>query len=143
MNTQTKSEAHNQQPGVNATVTDKASTRLGSTVVDERHATTSGMNCNSQQGGCNPALEQAAFNFQAPRPDEIFPGDNQDRRLYQRLLEGAITNAEMRDQLRLLSYTRRLSDLRERLAPHGMTITKKHLGDGVFQYSLTHGGARA
>ena len=87
-------------------------------------------------------MTQQTLNFTAPRPDELFPGDNQDRRLYLRLLEGAITNAEMRDQLKLLSYTRRLSDLRERLAPHGMTITKKHLGNGVFSYSLTNGGAR-
>jgi hypothetical protein len=82
-------------------------------------------------------MSQLNLNFTAPSPDEIFPGDNQDRRLYQRLLQGGLTNAQMRDELRLLSYTRRLSDLREKLAPHGMTINKKHLGKGVYQYQLT------
>ena len=81
-------------------------------------------------------MEQHILNFTAPTPGELFTGENQDRRLYERLLTGAITNAEMRDELRLLSYTRRLSDLREKLAPFGMTVKKKHLGNGVFEYSL-------
>jgi len=70
-----------------------------------------------------------------PRPEELFPADNQDRRLYQRMIRGPISNAEMRDQLRLLSYTRRLSDIREKL-PDGWTIRKEHQGEGVFIYSL-------
>lgn len=80
--------------------------------------------------------EQAYLNFTpAPRPGEIFPADNQDRRLYERLVRGPVTNAEMRDQLRLLSYTRRLSDIREKL-PYGWTIKKEHQGEGVFLYRL-------
>jgi hypothetical protein len=70
-----------------------------------------------------------------PRPDEIFPTRNQSRCLYERLVRGPVTNAEMRDQLRLLSYTRRLSDIREKL-PDGWIIKKKHKGDGVFSYRL-------
>lgn len=84
-------------------------------------------------------MTQPELNFTAPKlphPDEIFPADNQDRRLYQRMIRGEITNAEMRDQLHLLSYTRRLSDLREKLHPHGYTIKKQHQGEGVFVYRL-------
>jgi hypothetical protein len=82
-------------------------------------------------------VTQPELNFNPlPRPAELFPSDNQDRRLYRRMLCGPVTNAQMRDELRLLSYTRRLTDLREKLHPHGVTIKKKHQGDGVFSYRL-------
>lgn len=70
-----------------------------------------------------------------PRPEELFPAQNQSRRLYESLVRGPVTNAEMRDRLRLLSYTRRLSDIREKL-PDGWTIKKEHQGDGAFSYRL-------
>lgn len=82
-------------------------------------------------------MNQPTLNFSPiPRPEEIFPAQNQDRRLYERMLLGPVSNAQMRDELRLLSYTRRLSDIREKLTPHGFTIKKEHQGDGVFIYSL-------
>ena len=82
-------------------------------------------------------MMQTALNFNPlPRPEEIFPAQNQDRRLYERMLLGPVSNAQMRDELRLLSYTRRLSDIREKLTPHGLTIRKEHQGNGVFVYSL-------
>lgn len=78
-------------------------------------------------------MDQPTLNFDpAPRPGELFPTDCQDRRLYERLLIAPITNAEMRDELRLLSYTRRLSTLREK----GLKIKKEYIRDGIFQYSL-------
>jgi len=77
-------------------------------------------------------VEQAALNFNRPKPHELFPSDCQDRRLYERLLLGPISNVQMRDDLRLLSYTRRLSTLREK----GIKIKKQHIRDGVFEYSL-------
>ena len=83
------------------------------------------------------AMNQPSLNFNPlPRPEEIFPADNQDRRLFERMLLGPVSNAQMRDELRLLSYTRRLSDIREKLTPHGFTIKKEHQGDGVFIYSI-------
>ena len=82
-------------------------------------------------------MNQPSLNFNPlPRPEEIFPADNQDRRLFERMLLGPVSNAQMRDELRLLSYTRRLSDIREKLTPHGFTIKKEHQGDGVFIYSI-------
>ncbi|MDD4092962.1 MAG: hypothetical protein PHQ63_10395 [Smithellaceae bacterium] len=82
-------------------------------------------------------MMQASINFNPiPRPEEIFPAQNQDRRLYERMLLGPVSNAQMRDELRLLSYTRRLSDIREKITQHGLTIRKEHQGNGVFVYSL-------
>jgi hypothetical protein len=74
-------------------------------------------------------MEQMSLNL---KPSTLTP---QAQRLYERLLESPITNAEMRDELRLLSYTRRLSDIREAIKPD-KTIVKRHLGHGVFEYSL-------
>ena len=82
-------------------------------------------------------MMQTALNFNPlPRPEEIFPADNQDRRLFERMILGPVSNAQMRDELRLLSYTRRLSDLREKLFPYGLIIRKEHHGNGVFVYSI-------
>ena len=56
--------------------------------------------------------------------------------MFERMILGPVSNAQMRDELRLLSYTRRLSDIREKLFSHGFTIRKEHRGNGVFVYSL-------
>jgi hypothetical protein len=71
-------------------------------------------------------MQQSTLNFDRP---VLTP---QSQRLLDRLQAGPITNFEMRDQLRLLSYTRRLSDLREQ----GIRIKKEYIKDGVFKYSL-------
>ena len=132
MNEQTKSEAHNQQPGVNATVTDKASSRLGLSVVDERHATTSGMNCNSQQGGCNPALEQATLNFEPELLTELTPNA---LIIYKRLLIGPITSGKIRDELKLLEYRRRLTEIRRALPPH-QSLEKTYYPHRVVEWRI-------
>lgn len=80
-------------------------------------------------------MNQASLNFDYPEAN-LFPYGSQQRNLYEALTRGPVTNAEMRDQLRLLSYTRRLSDLREKLHPLGWAIKKEHRGNGVFAYSL-------
>jgi hypothetical protein len=69
---------------------------------------------------------QLALDFTQPK---LTP---QSQRLYEALRQSPLTNAEMRDKLRLLSYTRRLSDLREA----GIRITKQYLRDGLFLYSI-------
>jgi hypothetical protein len=56
----------------------------------------------------------------------------QCQKLYDRLQVGPITNAEIRDELRLLEYRRRFSDLREK----GIETEKKYKGDGIYIYSL-------
>ena len=71
-------------------------------------------------------MEQIELNFQKPT---LTP---QSKRLLDRLMVAPLTNAEMRDELRLLSYTRRLSDLRDA----GYTIKKEYVGNGLFKYSI-------
>jgi len=72
-------------------------------------------------------MEQTAIDFSRP---SLSP---QCQRLYDRLRLGPITNAEIRDQLRLLEYRRRFADLREK---YGIMTEKRSLGHGIFEYSL-------
>jgi hypothetical protein len=73
-------------------------------------------------------MQQSTLNFDRP---VLTP---QSQRLLERLQIAPITNAEMRDSLRLLSYTRRIYEVRQAVAPR--TIVKRYLGNGVFEYSL-------
>ena len=64
------------------------------------------------------SMNQPELNFNPPR---LSP---QCQKLYDRLLLGPITNAAIRDELRLLEYRRRFCDLREK----GIMTKKKPLG---------------
>lgn len=78
-------------------------------------------------------MNQPTFDFSRPAsPPQLTP---QSQRLLARLMIAPITNAEMRDDLRLLSYTRRLYEVKRAVAPY-RTIAKKHLGHGIFEYRL-------
>jgi hypothetical protein len=70
--------------------------------------------------------EQLAIDFSAPK---LSP---QCQKLYDRLCQGPITNAAIRDELKLLEYRRRFCDLREK----GIMTKKRPLGKGVVEYSL-------
>jgi len=74
-------------------------------------------------------MEQTTLNY---NPVKLTP---QAQKLYERLLVAPITNAAIRDELRLLEYRRRLSDIRE-ILPNNQRIEKKWLGNGVFEYSI-------
>jgi hypothetical protein len=74
-------------------------------------------------------MNQIALNFSKP---SLTP---QSQRLLDRLMLSPITNAEMRDELRLLSYTRRIYEVKKAIEPD-KTISKKHLGHGIYQYSI-------
>lgn len=71
-------------------------------------------------------IEQTALDFTAPK---LSP---QCQKLYDRLKMGPITNAAIRDELRLLEYRRRFCDLREK----GIMTKKRPLGHGLYEYSL-------
>lgn len=73
-------------------------------------------------------MNQPSLDFSRP---SLTP---QSQRLLERLKLGPITNCDMRDQLSLLSYTKRLSEVRR--AVHPKEIIKRHLGNGVYEYSL-------
>lgn len=78
------------------------------------------------------------FNFErrpSPKELDLEPG-SQNYRLYERLLEGEVTNGEMLFQLRIGSHTRRVSDLRERLKPHLMDVEARRIDKGLFSYRL-------
>ena len=76
-------------------------------------------------------LAQTSLDFTAPK---LSP---QCQKLYDRLKMGSITNCQMRDELRLLSYTRRIFEVKKAIEPD-KTINKKHLGNGIYEYSITN-----
>jgi hypothetical protein len=71
-------------------------------------------------------MEQTALNFNPKMSPQC-------QKLYDRLKVGPITNAQIRDDLRLLEYRRRFADMREK---YGIQTEKKSLGHGIFEYSL-------
>jgi hypothetical protein len=82
-------------------------------------------------------MEQQVMRFNVPQPGELFKFGSQNYQLYEALLErGSVTNVAMRD-LFILSHTRRISDLREKLKPYCMDVKKELVGHGVFAYRLT------
>jgi hypothetical protein len=74
-------------------------------------------------------MNQTTLDFAAPK---LAP---QSQRLYERLLLKPITNHEMRDELKLLSYTRRIFEVRKAIGPE-KTIRKMHMGKGVYEYRI-------
>lgn len=72
-------------------------------------------------------MNQPALDFSAPKMSP------QCQKLYDRLRLGPITNAAIRDELRLLEYRRRFKDLRDK---YGIGITKEPIGNGVYEYRL-------
>ena len=82
-------------------------------------------------------MTQTLLRFNLPRPAELFSYGSQNYRLYEALYEsGRITNVAIRD-LYILSHTRRISDLREKLKPYCLNIKKEAVGGGVFSYYLS------
>lgn len=80
-------------------------------------------------------MNQPTLDFSRPAfPPQLTP---QSQRLLARLMIAPITNAEMRDDLRLLSYTRRLYEVKRAVGPD-RTIIKKHIGNGIFEYRLVN-----
>ncbi|PKN20916.1 MAG: hypothetical protein CVU71_03815 [Deltaproteobacteria bacterium HGW-Deltaproteobacteria-6] len=67
---------------------------------------------------------QSSFNFDLdplPRPGSFFRWGSQNYQVYERLLAGGITSAEMH-KLNFLSHTKRISDVREKLNPLGYDV---------------------
>jgi len=71
-----------------------------------------------------------------PRPDELFKPGSQNWRLYQRLLEGPVTNGEIIYQMRIANSTGRASDVRKALRPYLMDVESKRIEGSIWQYRL-------
>jgi hypothetical protein len=82
---------------------------------------------------------QTALSFTRPRPDDLFKAGSQNHRLYNRLLQGPLTNVEGMTELYIINLTGRISDIREALKPHLMDIKarRKEAGRGIFIYEVT------
>jgi hypothetical protein len=85
--------------------------------------------------------EQMDMEFNPPpSPDELFNNPrSQNYRLYDRLLVGPVTNEEIssRDGLHLLSYARRISEVRRKLRPLNWDIKAYRVTGSLFAYQLT------
>lgn len=73
---------------------------------------------------------QTALNFDKP---SLTP---QAQRLLDRLEIGPITNAAIRDELRLLEYRRRKFEVKKYIEPD-RTVVKRFLGKGIVEYSIS------
>ena len=87
-------------------------------------------------------MNQPELKFDVPQPGELFKYGSQNYALYQALLQGGVTNVEMRD-LFILSHTRRLTDVREAIRPYLMDVKKERLHGGVYLYKLSGGPRHA
>ena len=85
-------------------------------------------------------MNQQEFNFNTP-PDltalNISP-ESQCGVIYRRLLRGSATGLELSMNLErvILSHTKRICDLREKLKPLGWTIETKEVGHGIYENTL-------
>jgi len=77
-------------------------------------------------------MNQTALDFSRP---SLTP---QSQRLLERLKMGEITNVEMRDELKLLSYTRRLFEVKKHVEPE-KTIIKRHIENAKITRSAALG----
>jgi hypothetical protein len=85
-------------------------------------------------------MEQLSLNLNKPQPSELWKkSDAQARRIYERLLLAPITNAEIYDPrgLNIPCYSRRISDIREKLEPFLLDVKATRIKDGLFEYSIT------
>ena len=71
-----------------------------------------------------------------PSPDKLFSQGSQSYQLYERLLKGETTNAEIVRQMGIFNSTGRISDIRKVLKPYLMDIEATRINKGLFSYRL-------
>jgi hypothetical protein len=81
-------------------------------------------------------MQQMQLNLDAPKASELFQYDSQNYSLYLRIAAGGITNAEIVKELGIFSYTRRISDLREKLHPRLFDIKAERIQKSLYRYTL-------
>ena len=80
--------------------------------------------------------ESLFTNALRPRPDALFKSGTQNERLYRRLLEGPVTNAEIIREMGIFNSTGRSSDVRKALKPYLMDVEARRIYKGLWQYRL-------
>lgn len=86
-------------------------------------------------------MDQSSLNFTpAPRPGELFKYGSQQYKVYEGLLAGGITSVEIQ-KMNILSHTRRISDIREKLKPYLMDVEAVRQSGRIYLYKLK--GAKA
>jgi hypothetical protein len=80
-------------------------------------------------------VQASLFDNPVYPPNPFKPG-SQNFRLYNRIKEGAVTNAEIIRTHGIFNSTGRISEIREFLAPHGIRLECQRVKDGLFQYSI-------
>lgn len=81
-------------------------------------------------------MTQTELFSQRPSPAKLFTPGTQNYNLYERLLRGEVTNAEIVRQMGIFNSTGRISDIRAALKPHLMDIEASRIKKGLFKYEL-------
>jgi len=81
-------------------------------------------------------MNQPGLFDQRPLPPNPYKIGSQCYRLYNRIKEGAVTNAEIVRTHGIFNSTGRISEIREFLAPHGIRLECQRVKDGLFEYHL-------
>jgi len=73
-----------------------------------------------------------------PNPRDLFKPGSQNYYLYQRLLNGPVSNIEIVRDMCIMNSTGRISDLRQKLKPYLLDIQAQQIpdGNGKWLYSL-------
>lgn len=81
-------------------------------------------------------MTQAELSFDRPRPGDLFTAGSQSYRIFERLLQGPVSNSEIVRDMGVFNSTGRISDIRKALKPHLMNVEAKRIRDGLFVYEL-------
>lgn len=71
-------------------------------------------------------------------PANPFKPESQNYRLYERLKDGPVTNAEIVQDHGIYNSTGRVSEIREFLTPFGIKLHCERLHKGLFEYRLSN-----
>lgn len=85
-------------------------------------------------GNLRPAVADPPYEAQAAVAADLKRWGKQTAAIYRRLLQGPASNADLAQVA--LKYTSRISDLRERLKPHGLTVLCDRQPGGLSVYRL-------
>lgn len=89
-------------------------------------------------------MSQEALNFNnpLPKPGQLFDYGTQNYIIYDLLYRGGADAVEITKVSGSLTHSRRISDIREVLAPHGFTVMSKRLsGKRIYFYWLAECGS--